>query len=142
MIAHPLVALPLQQQGPDPVAVLQAVLLGLAITFVFSVFAAGFTAKKINNIHHPTYSKALLATILKNLLGLAGFFVFGLFLDAPVWVVFGIAFSLIPIAIYKVVFASMWREAALIWIVAFVVELGLGYVLIIAGILNFQPQVA
>jgi len=119
--------------------VMQAVLLGLAITFIFSVFAAGFTAKKTNNIHNPTYGKAFIATVLKNLMGLAGFFVFGLFLQAQPIVAFGIAFSVIPIAIYKVVFSCMWREAALIWLVALVVEAGVFYGLTLVGVLALRP---
>ena len=126
-------------QQPRASTVVQAVLLGLAITAVFSIFAAGFTAKKIENIHNPTYAKAFIATLLKNLMGMAGFFVFGLFFQAPPIVAFGIAFSVIPITIYKLVFACMWREAALIWLVATLVEGGIFYGLTLAGVLALRP---
>ena len=47
-----------------------------------------------------------------------------------------IAYSLIPIFVYKVVFSSQWSEAALIWIVALIVEVGVGYGLTPVGVLS------
>lgn len=126
-----------QEEGPTMSTVIQAIWLGMLIMFVFSVFAAGFTAKKIENLHAPTYSKAVLATLLKNMLALAGFAIFGVFLQAPVIVTWIIVAGLIPIFVYKMVFsAPMWREAALIWIVALIVEVGVGYVLVLVGLLS------
>ena len=122
---------------PTLSTVIQAVWLALFIIFVFSVFAAGFTAKRIDNIHEPTYGKAVLATMLKNMTGLAGLFAFGLFFQAPVVVTLAVALCLIPILMYRMVFSCMWREAALIWLVATIVEGGLGYLLAIVGIVSW-----
>ncbi|NIM50358.1 MAG: hypothetical protein GTN62_09370 [Gemmatimonadales bacterium] len=126
------------QQGtqPRPSTIIQAIWLGTLILFVVAVFVTGFTAKQINNIHRPTYTKAFIALFLAGPLTLAGFFIFGLFFQAPPLVAFGVAYVLIPIALYKIVFSSMWREAALIWLVVTVVEAGVAYLLILVGLLS------
>ena len=64
--------------------------------------------------------------------------VFGLLFKAPVFVAFGIPFTVIPIATYRVVFRSLWSEAALIWIVVSVVQASLGYALILAGLVSLS----
>lgn len=79
--------------------------LGLMIIFFVAVFVTGFTAKKM----------------------------FGLYLGAPPILAFAIAYSFIPIIIYKIVFSCMWREAALIWIVVLLVLSALTYVLLLVG---------
>ena len=69
-------------------------------------------------------------------LSLAGFFLFGLFFKAPVYVRLAVAFGVIPIVIYKLVFSSMWREAALIWLVAPVIQAGVTYGMIVVGLVS------
>ncbi len=125
-------------QQPKSSTIVQAILLGLAITGLFSIFASGFTAKKIG-ITDATYVKAFGATVLKNLFGLAGVLVFGLLFQAPEIVAFGIAFSIIPITIYKLVFGCAWGGAVLIWLVATLVEGGIFYGLLLAGVLALRP---
>jgi hypothetical protein len=56
-------------------------------------------------------------------------------------VAFALAYSFIPIALYKIVFACMWREAALIWVVVTVVMAGTSYLLFLLGLLNFATPV-
>jgi hypothetical protein len=75
----------------------------------------------------------LIAQMLIGLLSLAGLMMFGLYLDAPPILAFAIAYSFIPIVIYKIVFPCMWREAALIWIVVLLVLSALTYVLLLVG---------
>ena len=70
-------------QAPSAGTVLGLVWLAAFGIMVISTWASGFTAKRINNISGATYSKAFLATFLKGLMSLTGFFVFGLYLDAP-----------------------------------------------------------
>ncbi|MEJ2237140.1 MAG: hypothetical protein P8X82_02485 [Gemmatimonadales bacterium] len=106
------------------------------IIFFVAVFVTGFTAKKIENISQPgygNYGKALIAQMLIGPLSLGGLMMFGLYLDAPPILAFAIAYSFIPIVIYKIVFPCMWREAALIWIVVLLVLSALTYVLLLVG---------
>jgi hypothetical protein len=117
--------------------IIQAMLLAIMIVFVFSVLAAGFTAKRINNIHEPSYSKAFGATLLKNLFGWSALALFGFYFDAPLVVTLIVAMAIVPMIAYKFVFSCMWREAALIWIGAFVVEVAVGYVLTLVGLVEF-----
>jgi hypothetical protein len=113
--------------------VVGGVWLGLMIIFFVAVFVTGFTAKKIENISQPGYGKALIAQMLIGPLSLGGLMMFGLYLDAPPILAFAIAYSFIPIVIYKIVFPCMWREAALIWIVVLLVLSALTYVLLLVG---------
>jgi uncharacterized membrane protein len=124
------------EAAPKPSTIVQALLLGILIVFVFSVITAGFTAKRINNIHNPTYSKAFGATLLKNLFGWTAFALFAAYFQAPLIVTVIVVFALVPIAIYRFVFSCMWREAALIWLTAFIVEVIVGYVLTVIGIVE------
>ncbi len=131
------------QQAPRPSSIVQAVWLAFAIIFVVSVFATGFTAKRINNLHNPTYRKAFLAQLLIGPFSLAGFMMFGLYLQAPPLVAFLIAYSIIPIVIYRIVFScAMWREAGLIWIVVFLVQGSVAYGLVLSGILSLAALTA
>ena len=130
------------QQGPSASDVIGAVWLGLTIIAIVSIVVVGFTAKKINNISNPTYAKAFVAQLLIGPLSLAGLALFGLYLQAPPVLAFALAYSFIPIAIYKVVFACMWREAALIWIVTTVVMGGVSYLLFLIGLLSFATPAA
>jgi len=107
--------------------------LGLMIIFFVAVFVTGFTAKKIENISQPGYGKALIAQMLIGPLSLAGLMMFGLYLDAPPILALAIAYSFIPIIIYKIVFSCMWREAALIWIVVLLVLSAVTYGLLLVG---------
>jgi len=124
------------QTGPAPSTVVQTIWIALAILAVISIVVVGFTAKKIENIHNPTYSKAFVAQFLVGFLATAGFFIFGLFLKAPAVVAFGIAYSIIPIIVYRLVFASQWSEAATIWLVVTLVQAGVTYGLVLAGMVS------
>lgn len=125
------------QQGPSAGDVIGAVWLGLTILGILSIIVVGFTAKKINNISNPTYAKAFVAQLLIGPLSLAALMLFGLYLQAPPVVAFALAYSIIPIVLYKIVFSCMWREAALIWIVVSVVMAGASYLLFLLGLLSF-----
>jgi hypothetical protein len=102
------------------------------------VITTGVVAKKINNISEPSFSKAFGATFFKNILFWPGFMM-GLYVTQmnPI-VVFAAAATLIPLVIYKVVFGSMWREAAVIWLVVSIQEFALGYGLTLAGVMSLQ----
>lgn len=119
-----------------------AIWIGLIALGILGIFVAGFTAKKINNIHNPTYSKAFLAQLMIGLFSMAGFFVFGLYFDAPTPVALGISCSLIPIVIYRIVFGSLWSEALIIWFVTAMVTGGVGWGLILTGLLTLGPGAA
>jgi hypothetical protein len=140
----PLLALITQasQQPPSASDVIGAVWLGLTILGILSIIVVGFTAKKINNISNPTYAKAFVAQLLIGPLSLAALALFGLYLQAPPVVALALAYSIIPIALYKIVFSCMWREAALIWIVTTVVMGGVSYLLFLIGLLSFATPAA
>ncbi len=125
------------QDVPRESSIVQALWLAGLILFIVGVVSAGFTAKKIQNLHNPTYSKAFIAQIILNPMSLAVFMLFGLFFQAPPLVAFLIAYSVVPIVIYRLTFScAMWREAALIWIVTFVVQAAVGFGLAMVGILR------
>lgn len=124
------------EASPSAGEVLQALMLGILIVFVFSFIAAGFTAKRIENIYEPSYAKAFGATLLKNLVGWAAFAVFAAYFQAPLAVTVIVCVALVPIAVYKFVFSCMWLEAAIIWFAALVVEVAVGYALTLIGIVE------
>jgi hypothetical protein len=125
------------QEGPRESTVVQAIGLATIIIFLVSWITTGFTAKRIENLHNPTYGKAFLAQLLIGPFSLAAFMMFGLYFEAPWIVAFLVAYSIIPIVIYKIVFScAMWREAAIIWFVVFLMQTAVGYGLILAGILS------
>jgi hypothetical protein len=125
------------QEVPRESSIVQAVWLACVILFIVGVATAGFTAKRIQNLHNPTYSKAFLAQIILNPMSLAVFMYFAFFFQAPLWVALLIAYSLVPIVIFRLTFScAMWREAALIWIVTFVVQGAVGFALAMVGILR------
>jgi hypothetical protein len=128
------------QSGPQPSTVISTIWVGLLVLAVLGVIVTGFTAKRIENIHNPTYVKAFVAQFLIGWLSMAAFFMFGLFLQAPPLVAFGIAASLVPIVVYKTVFGSMWREAALIWLVVTIVQTGATYGLTVAGLVSLAAM--
>jgi len=116
--------------------VLQALMIGILIVFVFSVIAAGFTAKRIENLYEPSYTKAFGATLLKNIVGWASIAVFAAYFQAPLVVTLIVCVAVVPMAVYKFVFSCMWREAAIIWFAALVVEVAVGYALTLIGIVE------
>lgn len=125
------------QEAPRASTIVQAVWLAAIVVFVVSWIATGFTAKRIENLHNPTYGKAFLSQILIGLFSLAAFVMFAFYFKAPLLLAFVIAYSLVPIVVYKIVFScAMWREAALIWIVVFLIQGALGYGLVLAGVLS------
>ena len=52
-----------------------------------------------------------------------------------------VALAIVPMIAYRFVFYCMWREAALIWIVAFVVEVAVGCLLTLVGLVKFVELV-
>ena len=132
-----MMALEFLQEAPRESSIVQAVWLSGLILFVVGVVAAGFTAKKIQNLHNPSYAKAFIAMLIINPMTLAVFMLFAMFFEAPPLAAFLIAYSVVPIVIYKITFScAMWREAALIWIVTFVVQAAVGFGLAMVGILK------
>ena len=130
------VALQTEATRPRPSDVIQALLLGILIVFVFSTVAAGLTAKRLNGIRDATYFKAFGATLLKNMFGWTAVAIFGLYLQAPLLVTAIIAAAIIPIIVYRLVFSCMWPEATMVWLVAFVVEAAVTAGLVLAGLVK------
>ncbi len=126
------------QAQPDPTNVLQGLFLAFLIIFVFDVFVAGFTAKKIENIHAPSYSKAFFATLLKNMMSWAGLAFMGLYLGANPIVVLVVVLALIPTVVYKLVFSSTMGEALVIAIVVLGVEGLVGMSITFSGLFDFS----
>ncbi len=126
------------QNQPSASTILQGIMVGMLIIFVFSVGTTLFITKKISNISEPTFGKAFLATILKNMFFLPTFLV-GLTLDGmPILGALAIAAMIVPILVYKVVYGSMWREALVVWLVVFVVEAAATYGLTLAGMMSLE----
>jgi hypothetical protein len=124
------------QEGPSEGDVVGAVWLGLIILFFVAVFVTGFTAKKIENLHNPTYAKAFIAQLLIGPLSAAGLALFGFYFQLPMIAALAIAYTFIPIILYKIVFDTSWGEAAIIWIVVTVVMAGVTYLLTLVGLLS------
>ena len=126
------------QSQPSVSTILQGIMVGMLIIFVFSVGSTLFITKKINNISEPTFGKAFLATILKNMLFLPVFLI-GLTLEGmPPLAAFGIAALIVPMLVYKIVYGCMWREALVVWLAVFVVEGAVGYGLTLAGMMSLE----
>ena len=132
------VRVPQPQTPPDASSILYAILLGGGIVFVLSVFTTGYVAKKINNISEPSYSKAFGATFFKALLLGSGFAMASFVTRMNPVIVWAVAATVIPLVIYKTVFGSMWREAAVIWLVVSIQESALIYGLTLAGVMSLQ----
>ncbi len=126
------------QSQPSVSTILQGIMVAILIIFVFSVGSTLFITKKINNISEPTFGKAFLATILKNMLFLPVFLI-GLTLEGmPPLAAFGIAALIVPMLVYKIVYGCMWREALVVWLAVFVVEGAVGYGLTLAGMMSLE----
>ncbi len=126
------------QSQPSVSTILQGIMVAILIIFVFSVGSTLFITKKINNISQPTFGKAFLATILKNMLFLPVFLI-GLTLEGmPPLAAFGIAALIVPMLVYKIVYGCMWREALVVWLAVFVVEGAVGYGLTLAGMMSLE----
>ena len=128
-----------QAQGqPSVSTILQGIIVGLLIIFVFSVGSTLFITKKINNISGASFGKALLATILKNMLFLPTFLIAATLEGMPILGAFAVAAIIVPMLVYKVVYGCMWREALVVWLVVFVVEAAVGYGLVVAGMVSLE----
>ncbi len=126
------------QSQPSPSTILQGIRVGLLIIFVFSVGSTLFITKKINNISGPTFGRALLATILKNVFFFPTFLV-GLTLEGmPLLGALAIAAIVVPMIVYKIVYGCMWREAFVVWLVVFVVEVAVAYGLTLVGMMSLE----
>ncbi len=126
------------QSQPSASTIIQGVMLGMLIIFVFSVGSTLFITKKINNISGPSFGKALLATMIKNIFFFPTFLV-GLTLEGmPILGALAIAAIVVPMLVYKIVYGCMWREAFVGWLVVFVVEVGVGYGLTLVGMMSIE----
>ncbi len=126
------------QSQPSASTILQGIMVGMLIIFVFSVGSTLFITKKINNISEATFGRALLATILKNAFFLPTFLI-GLTLKGmPVLGALAIAAIIVPMLVYKIVYGCMWREALVVWLVVSVVEFSVGYGLTLAGMMSLE----
>ena len=126
------------QSQPSPSTIVQGIMVGLLVIFVFSVASTLFITKKINNIAEATFGRALVATMLKNIFFLPTFLV-GLTLKGmPVLGAFAIAAIIVPMLVYKLVYGCMWREALAVWLVVSVVEFSVGYGLTLAGMMSLE----
>ncbi len=126
------------QNQPSPSTIIQGIMVGMLIIFVFSVGSTLFITKKINNISQPSFGRALVATILKNVFFLPTLLV-GLTLEGmPILGAVAIAVIVVPVVVYKIVYGCMWREALVVWLVVFVVEVAVSYGLTLAGMMSLE----
>ncbi len=126
------------QSQPSASTIMQGIMVGVLIIFVFSVGSTLFITKKINNISGPTFGKALLATILKNVFFFPTLLV-GLTLEGmPILGALAIAAIVVPMLVYKIVYGCMWREALVVWLVVFVVEVAVAYGLTLVGMMSLE----
>ena len=109
------------ENQPSPSTILQGIMVGMLIIFVFSVGSTLFITKKINNLSEPTFGKAFLATILKNMFFWPTFLI-GLTLEGmPILGSLAIAAIIVPMLVYKIVYGCMWRGALVVWLSVFAV---------------------
>ncbi len=126
------------QNQPSPSTIIQGIMVGMLIIFVFSVGSTLFITKKINNISQPSFGRALVATILKNVFFLPTLLV-GLTLEGmPILGALAIAVIVVPVVVYKIVSGCLWREALVVWLVVFVVEVAVSYGLTLAGMMSLE----
>ncbi len=126
------------QSQPSASTIMQGIMVGMLIIFVFSVGSTLFITKKINNISGSTFVRALLATILKNMFFFPTFLV-GLTLEGmPILGALAIAAIVVPMLVYKIVYGCMWREAFVVWLVVFVVEVAVAYGLTLVGMMSLE----
>ncbi len=126
------------QSQPSASTIIQGIMVGMLIIFVFSVGSTLFITKKINNISEPTFGRALLATILKNMFFFPTFLI-GLTLEGmPILGALAVAAIIVPMIVYKIVYGCMWREALAVWLVVFVVEVAVAYGLTLVGMMSLE----
>ena len=126
------------QSQPSASTIIQGIMVGMLIIFVFSVGSTLFITKKINNISEPTFGRALLATILKNMFFFPTFLI-GLTLEGmPILGALAVAAIVVPVLVYKIVYGCMWREALAVWLVVFVVEVAVAYGLTLVGMMSLE----
>lgn len=121
--------------APDSVPSLsQALLLGISAVLVFFVssYAALRTAKRVD-IPFAEYGEALWATFFKNgTLVVAGPVLDG-WIGLPLFVTLALVVAVIPIAIYRKVFASTLRQATIVWAVVLGAEAVVATVLVVGS---------
>ena len=126
------------QSQPSASTIIQGIMVGMLIIFVFSVGSTLFITKKINNISEPTFGRALLATILKNMFFFPTFLI-GLTLEGmPILGALAVAAIVVPVLVYKIVYGCMWRDALAVWLVVFVVEVAVAYGLTLVGMMSLE----
>ena len=122
--------------APDSVPSLsQALLLALSAVLVFfaSSYIALRTARRVK-IPFAEYGEALWATFFKNgSVAVAGPVLDG-WIGLPPFVTIALLVAVLPIAIYRKVFASTLRQATIVWVVVLGAEVVVGVVLVIGSL--------
>ena len=122
--------------APDSVPSLsQALLLALSAVLVFfaSSYVALRTAKRVR-IPFAEYGEALWATFFKNgSLAVAGPVLDG-WMGLPPFLTIALVVAVLPIAIYRKVFASTLRQATIVWAVVLGAEAVVGVVLVVGSV--------
>ena len=127
------------QDQPPASTILQSIMVGLLIIFVFSVGSTLFITKKLDGLSDATSGKALGATMLKNVLFWPTFLVAATLEGMPILGAFAAAGVIVPMVVYKFVYGCTWRAALVVWLVVFAVEAVVGYGLIQAGMTSDRP---
>lgn len=119
----------------DALTLLQAAFIGLALilTFVATVFVAGFLAKKLK-IEDADYARALWATLFANLASGTVQGALTAYLDAPIALWLVVAGLVVPIVIFRLVFRATWALAALLWFFVLIAEVAIGVALVAASL--------
>ena len=119
----------------DALTPLQAAFIGLAliVTFVATVFVAGFLAKKLK-IEDADYARALWATLFANLASGALNGALTTYLDLPIALILVVAGVVAPIVVFRLVFQCTLALAALLWLLVLIAEVVIGVALVAASL--------
>ncbi len=126
------------QDQPPASTILQSIMVGLLIIFVFSVGSTLFITTKYDAISQASFAKAFAATILKNMLFWPTLLVAVTLEGMPILGAFATAGVIVPMVVYKFVYGCTWRAALVVWLVVFGVEAAVGYGLIVAGMMSLE----
>ena len=126
------------QDQPPASTILQGILVGLLILFVFSVGSTLFITKKLNGVSQASFGKAFAATILKNMFFWPTLLLAATLEGMPILGAFATAAVIVPMLVYKFVYGCEWQAALMVWLVVFAVEAAAGYGLIQAGMMSLE----
>ena len=126
------------QDQPPPSTILQGIIVGLLIIFVFSVGSTLFITKKYDAISQASLAKAFVATILKNVLFWPTLLMAATLEGMPILGAFAAAGMIVPMGVYKLVYGCTWQAALVVWLVVFGVEAAAGFGLITAGMMSLE----